>query len=366
MVATVDHEGRRTVSGRSLKAIVDFAVGSHPRAVALLLLVALLSFLPGFFSIPPIDRDEARFAQATKQMVESGDYIDIRFQDEVRYKKPVGIYWLQSGVVKVSARAWLRASSHDDLALPGAVAARRHRRCPSDLLGGACLRLAPRRAARRPHDGKLRAPWYRTAHRQDGCHAAPHGRRCDGGDGAGISPGPARATRTGRRLAVGGDILERARRRRAAQGAAHRNDCRAGRQRADRRRSLCPMAAGTQTAGRNRLARAAGPAMVHRDRRTCGRCVLRRVGGTRPAQQGFCRPGVSWRAARDVFRAVLADVLAGRDLGGIGDAGGLDVAPRARGRSSCWRGWCRHGWCWSWCRPSCRIMCCRSIPRSQS
>jgi hypothetical protein len=26
----------------------------------------------------------------------------------------------------------------------------------------------------------------------------------------------------------------------------------------------------------------------------------------------------------DVFRAVLADVLAGRDLGGIGDAGGLD------------------------------------------
>ena len=191
-----------------------------------------------------------------------------------------------------SPRAWLRASSHDDLALPGAVAARRHRRCPSDLLGGACLRLAPRRAARRPHDGKLRAPWHRTAHRQDGCHAAPHGRRCDGGDGAGVSSGPTRATRTGRRLAVGGDILERARRRRAAQGAAHRHDCRAGRRRADRRRSLCPMAAGTQTAGRNRLARAAGPAMVHRDRRTCGRCVLRRVGGTRPAQQGFCRPGV--------------------------------------------------------------------------
>ena len=104
MVATVDDEGRGTASGRSLKAIVDFAVGSHPRAVALLLLVALLSFLPGFFSIPPIDRDEARFAQATKQMVESGDYIDIRFQDEVRYKKPVGIYWLQSGVVK-AARA---------------------------------------------------------------------------------------------------------------------------------------------------------------------------------------------------------------------------------------------------------------------
>jgi len=104
MVVTADNERRHLTSARSLKAAIDFAVGSHMRAVALLLLVALLSFLPGFFSIPPIDRDEARFAQATKQMVESGDYIDIRFQDEVRYKKPVGIYWLQSGVVK-AARA---------------------------------------------------------------------------------------------------------------------------------------------------------------------------------------------------------------------------------------------------------------------
>ena len=36
-------------------------------------------------------------------MLESGDYIDIRFQDEVRYKKPVGIYWLQAAVVKTAS-----------------------------------------------------------------------------------------------------------------------------------------------------------------------------------------------------------------------------------------------------------------------
>ncbi len=65
-------------------------------------MVSLLCFLPGFFSIPPVDRDESRFAQATKQMVESGDYIDIRFQDEVRYKKPVGIYWLQAAMVRAA------------------------------------------------------------------------------------------------------------------------------------------------------------------------------------------------------------------------------------------------------------------------
>jgi 4-amino-4-deoxy-L-arabinose transferase-like glycosyltransferase len=104
MAITTGKVRQGAASLRDLGAIVDFAVGSHARAVAVLVVVALLSFLPGFFSIPPIDRDEARFAQASKQMVESGDYVDIRFQDEVRYKKPVGVYWLQAAAVK-SARA---------------------------------------------------------------------------------------------------------------------------------------------------------------------------------------------------------------------------------------------------------------------
>jgi len=108
MAITAGNERRQAAAPRSLTAILDFAVGSHARAIAVLLVVALLCFLPGFFSIPPVDRDEARFAQATKQMVESGDYVDIRFQDEVRYKKPVGIYWLQAGVVKAASALGFR------------------------------------------------------------------------------------------------------------------------------------------------------------------------------------------------------------------------------------------------------------------
>jgi hypothetical protein len=77
---------------------------SHTRAALFLVAFCLVAFLPGFFQIPPVDRDEARFAQATKQMVESGDYVDIRFQSEVRYKKPVGIYWLQAGAVKLGEK----------------------------------------------------------------------------------------------------------------------------------------------------------------------------------------------------------------------------------------------------------------------
>lgn len=68
-------------------------------AYALLLLFSLAMFLPGFFTIPPWDRDESRFAEASRQMLASGDWVDIRFQDEVRYKKPAGIYWLQAGSV---------------------------------------------------------------------------------------------------------------------------------------------------------------------------------------------------------------------------------------------------------------------------
>src|SRR5262249_2680718 len=45
---------------------------------------------------------EAYFTQATKQMIETGDYVDIRYQDDVRYRKPVGIYWLQASVVNVA------------------------------------------------------------------------------------------------------------------------------------------------------------------------------------------------------------------------------------------------------------------------
>jgi 4-amino-4-deoxy-L-arabinose transferase-like glycosyltransferase len=85
--------------------IVDAATRSHRHALLLLVVVALSAFLPGFFAIPPVDRDEARYAQATKQMVESGNYVDIRFQDDPRLKKPVGIYWLQAAVVRASRAA---------------------------------------------------------------------------------------------------------------------------------------------------------------------------------------------------------------------------------------------------------------------
>lgn len=72
-----------------------------PLAYGLLVVLCLVLYLPGFFTLPPFDRDESRFAQASYQMLESGDLVDIRFQDEARHKKPVGIYWMQSAATAV-------------------------------------------------------------------------------------------------------------------------------------------------------------------------------------------------------------------------------------------------------------------------
>jgi 4-amino-4-deoxy-L-arabinose transferase-like glycosyltransferase len=95
---------------KGFSAAFDYAARSHRRAAAMLVLVSLLAFLPGFFQIPPVDRDEAYFAQATKQMIETGDYVDIRYQDDVRYRKPVGIYWLQAAVVNTAAALGVRGA----------------------------------------------------------------------------------------------------------------------------------------------------------------------------------------------------------------------------------------------------------------
>ncbi|HEY8580635.1 MAG TPA: glycosyltransferase family 39 protein [Beijerinckiaceae bacterium] len=79
--------------------VLEALARSHRRACAVLVVVALALFLPGFFTLQPMDRDEPRFAQASKQMLETGDVVAIRFQTEARNKKPVGIYWMQAAVV---------------------------------------------------------------------------------------------------------------------------------------------------------------------------------------------------------------------------------------------------------------------------
>lgn len=71
------------------------------RAYVLLIILCLAFYVPGLASLPPTDRDESLFAQASKQMIETGDYVDIHFLGTPRYKKPIGIYWLQAAAVRL-------------------------------------------------------------------------------------------------------------------------------------------------------------------------------------------------------------------------------------------------------------------------
>ncbi len=89
------------MSGRAFPASTGRLGALHQ---VLLVILCLFAFVPGIASLPPTDRDESRFVQATKQMVASGDYVDIRFQDVPRYKKPAGIYWLQSAALAVTGQ----------------------------------------------------------------------------------------------------------------------------------------------------------------------------------------------------------------------------------------------------------------------
>ncbi len=348
MVVRVGDEQRRRVSAPSFTRIVDFAVGSHPRAIAVLLAIALLCFLPGFFSIPPIDRDEGRFAQATKQMVESGDYIDIRFQDEVRYKKPVGIYWLQAGVVKAAqALGYRQALTSIWLyrvpSLVGAIGA-------VLLTYWAALALVPRRAA------VLAAVMMascvllgiRTPHRQDRCRAAVDHRGRHGCHGARLHDRARAAARGDCCLDDCRGVLDRACHRRAAQGAADRHDRRPRCRRPGHRRPLGALASGVEAGVGRGVAGAAGAAVVPGHRRTFGRCVLRGVDRTGPGEQDLLRTGIARRAAGLLLRAVLGHLLAGSDARRAGDAGGVGASAACPRPGSCWPGWCRHGSCSSW------------------
>ena len=65
------------------------------RNYIVLLLGCLLFHVAGTWSLPLIDRDEPRFAEAAREMRERGDYIVPYFNNQFRFDKPPLTYWLQ-------------------------------------------------------------------------------------------------------------------------------------------------------------------------------------------------------------------------------------------------------------------------------
>jgi len=64
------------------------------RQAAIVTAAGVLLLLPGLRTIPLVDRDEPRFARATVEMVERGEWIVPYFNCDFRFDKPPLTYWL--------------------------------------------------------------------------------------------------------------------------------------------------------------------------------------------------------------------------------------------------------------------------------
>ncbi|HEY5085439.1 MAG TPA: glycosyltransferase family 39 protein, partial [Rhizomicrobium sp.] len=85
----------------------------HRLAYPLLAILCVMLWLPGILSLPALDRDESRFAQSSHQMLDSGNFVDIRFGQVPRYKKPVGIYWMQAAATAIAGHVENLADGQD-------------------------------------------------------------------------------------------------------------------------------------------------------------------------------------------------------------------------------------------------------------
>ena len=66
-----------------------------------ILLISLLLLLAGNWILPLTDRDETRFAEASREMLQRGDFVVPWFNGAWRFDKPILIYWCQSACYRV-------------------------------------------------------------------------------------------------------------------------------------------------------------------------------------------------------------------------------------------------------------------------
>jgi len=78
---------------------------------------SMLFHLAGTWSLPLVDRDEPRFAEASREMIQRSDYVVPYFNNHFRLDKPPLTIGLRSPVIACSAKMILRR------VFPSAIAA---------------------------------------------------------------------------------------------------------------------------------------------------------------------------------------------------------------------------------------------------
>ena len=329
-VTAGDGRQQNRLDAANPEAIVDYATGSHGRAAALLLVVSLLSLPAGLLQHPagrprrgalrPGHQADGRDAATTSTSASRTRFATRSRSASTgcrrRWSKPPRLLGVPRG-------------AHAHLALSDSVADRRDRRGAADLLGGARLRargaspcwpalmMASSLPARR-----------RGAAGQDRRHAAVHrASRRWARWRAPICRTGAATLDAAERWTLAGDLLDRAGRRHPAQGAADPDVRRrltvadAGRSSTARRAGCCALQAAAP-ASPGCCAPGAAVVRRHRLRVRATASSPMSVGGD---MLGKVASGQESHGAPPglLLAAVLGDVLAGRDAGGAGGAGGL-------------------------------------------
>jgi hypothetical protein len=119
------------------------ARGAGLAAAALPLLLAatvLLGLFLNLGAMPLFDVDEGAFGEATREMLERGDYVSTWLNGQPRYDKPILIYWLQAASVRLLGLRRIRAApavgaggqrlDRRDLRVRAALPRPRYRRMP--------------------------------------------------------------------------------------------------------------------------------------------------------------------------------------------------------------------------------------------
>src|SRR6266404_7509202 len=76
-------------------------INSTTTTYATLFFGCLLFHIVGTWNLPLIDRDEPRFAEASREMIERGNYVVPHFNNRLRLDKPPLAYWAQVATYKI-------------------------------------------------------------------------------------------------------------------------------------------------------------------------------------------------------------------------------------------------------------------------
>ena len=76
-----------------MQSLLEKLIRRPERSIVLFSLALLLA---GNWIMPLTDRDEVRFAEASREMIQRGDYVVPWFNGAYRFDKPILIYWCQS------------------------------------------------------------------------------------------------------------------------------------------------------------------------------------------------------------------------------------------------------------------------------